>query len=143
MRGGEARRGDWARVGGERRGDVARSEAAVVEVERGGGPDAAPAGGDRGGAGGVLGGEARDDPAEERVGEPADAVLFVQREDGGRVGGGGRRRVRVRGGEGGRREVGEDGGEGFVHGGGGGGGRRRRREDGELVGSGKGSGEMA
>jgi hypothetical protein len=51
--------------------------------------------------------------------------------------------VRVRGGEGGRREVGEDGGEGFVHGGGGGGGRRRRREDGELVGSGKGSGEMA
>ncbi|BAS72986.1 Os01g0595725, partial [Oryza sativa Japonica Group] len=107
----DARRGDWARVGGERRGDVARSEAAVVEVERDGGPDAAPAGGDRGGAGGVLGGEARDDPAEERVGEPADAVLFVQREDGGRVGGGGRRRVRVRGGEGGRREVGEDGGE--------------------------------
>lgn len=46
MRGGEARRGDWARVGGERRGDGARSEAAAaVEAER------ASAGGDRGGVG--------------------------------------------------------------------------------------------
>lgn len=51
-----------------------REEVGVVEDERSGEPDGAPAVGQRGGARGVLDGEARDDVAEERVGEAAEAV---------------------------------------------------------------------
>jgi len=50
-------------------------EVGVVEDERRGGPDAAPAPGERGGARCVLGGEARHDVGEHRVREAADAVL--------------------------------------------------------------------
>jgi len=84
---GDAHGADGARV----RGDAARhgahdgdvgvpvgaEEVGVVDEERGGGPDAAPARGEDGGARGLLGGEARDDVGEERVREVADVVLAV------------------------------------------------------------------
>lgn len=50
-------------------------EVGVVEDERRGDPDAAPAPGERGGARCVLGGEARHDVGEHRAREAADAVL--------------------------------------------------------------------
>lgn len=79
LRGGEARGEDGARVGGERRGGGGEGESAgaVVKDERGGGPDMAPAGGEHGGAGSILDGEARDDVAKDRVGKAADAVRLV------------------------------------------------------------------
>jgi len=49
----------------------------VVDEERGSGPHAAPVRGERGGAPGVLGGEAVDDVGEERVREAADVILAV------------------------------------------------------------------
>lgn len=107
--GGEAGGGDRPRVGVESGGDGGRSHSSVVEVERSGGPEAAPAGGEGGGAGRVLGGEARDDVAEEQVGEAADAVVVIGGGGGGQGCGGGDR---------GRRKVGKDGGEGFFHDGG-------------------------
>ena len=72
--------GDGAPVGAEAQGAVVGlvrvlEEVGVVEDERRGGPDAAPARGERGGAGGVLDGEAGDDVGEQRVRQAADAVL--------------------------------------------------------------------
>lgn len=52
-------------------------EVVVDEDERGGAPDGAPAAGEHGGAHCVLDREARDDAAEERVWEGADAVDAV------------------------------------------------------------------
>lgn len=52
-------------------------EVRIVEDERRRMPDAAPAGGERGGAHGVLDGEVGDDFPAEVVGEGADAVLTV------------------------------------------------------------------
>lgn len=52
-------------------------EVRVGEGERRAAPDGAPAAGERGGARGVLGGEAGDDVAEEREGKGADAVFGV------------------------------------------------------------------
>jgi hypothetical protein len=71
-----------ARVGGEdaRYGDVERlrieKQVTVVEVERGGAPEAAPPGGEDLGARAFLGGEEGDDFPEDGVGEVADAVAF-------------------------------------------------------------------
>lgn len=73
-------------------------EVGIDEDERRRAPDPAPARGEHGGAGGVLGREAGDDVPEERVGEVADAVDAVGGGGaaGGDVGGGGDGRVRVR-----------------------------------------------
>lgn len=98
--GGEAGGSDRARVGVQRGGDGGRNESSVVEPEWGGSPEAAPAGGEDGGAGRVLGGEARDDVAEEHVREAVDAVIVI--------GGGGRGGRGCGGGDRGRREVGEE-----------------------------------
>ena len=65
---------------------VRREEVAVVEDKRSEAPEAAPARGERGGAGGVLDGEAGDDVAEEVVVEGADAVLAVVARRGGEGG---------------------------------------------------------
>ena len=62
--------------GGDAHG-VCRVEVRVVEDEWRGVPDAAPAGGERGGAHGVLDGEAGDAAPAEVVGESADAVHAV------------------------------------------------------------------
>ena len=63
--------GDGAPVGAEAQGAVGlvrvREEVGIVEDKRRGGPDAAPARGERGRAGGVLDGEAGDDVGEQRV----------------------------------------------------------------------------
>ena len=121
---GEAHAADGAAVGADGAGDgvggaepveaagagEGAEEVGVVEDERRGGPDAAPAPGERGGARGVLGGEARHDVGEHRVREPADAVLGAAAAvaagegagaTGGRVGRGG--------------EAGEDGTHDLLH----------------------------
>jgi hypothetical protein len=80
----------------------------VVEDERSGAPERAPARGERRGARGVLDGEEGDDAEEERVRERADEVLIGAATGGGEVGGeddlGGHGRV----GDAGGKEVGRD-----------------------------------
>jgi hypothetical protein len=85
--------GDGGSVGW---GPGAAGEVGVDEDERRRAPDPAPARGEHCGAGGVVGREAGDDVAEERVGEAADAVDAVGGGGvvGGEVGGGGDGRVR-------------------------------------------------
>jgi hypothetical protein len=74
--------------------EVPLNEVGVGEGERRAAPDGAPAAGKRGGAHGVLGGEAGDDVAENREGESAEAVLAggvgagARGEEGGGVDGG-------------------------------------------------------
>jgi len=73
--------------------DAGREDVGVDEGEGHGAPEAAPARGERGGARGVLCGEARHDVPEQCVGEEADAVDTVgwgPRGDGGGEGRGGR-----------------------------------------------------
>jgi len=54
--------------------DIDGEEVTDVEVERGGAPEMAPPGGEDLGAGGILGGEERDDLTQNGVGEEADSV---------------------------------------------------------------------
>jgi hypothetical protein len=70
-------------------------EVGVGEDERRREPESAPARGEHGGAGPVLGGEADEDAAEEVVGEAADAIdssVFLGGGGAGENGGGGGRR---------------------------------------------------
>jgi len=72
---GEAKAATGALVGGEDAGDGIDGEGvAAVKVERGGAPEMAPPGGEDLGAGGILGGEARDDLTQNGVAEAADSV---------------------------------------------------------------------
>ncbi|BAS88121.1 Os04g0208550, partial [Oryza sativa Japonica Group] len=80
-------------VGSAGGGGGGGEEVGVDEDERRGAPERAPAAGERGGARGVLDGEAGDDPAEERVGEGADAVDGVVRGERVEARGGGDGRV--------------------------------------------------
>nr|XP_051220969.1 formin-like protein 3 [Lolium perenne] len=73
---------------------AAGEQVGVDEGYRRGAPDAAPTRGEQGGAGGVLGGEAVDDLAEEGVGEVADAVDAAGGAGGTEAGRGGDWRVR-------------------------------------------------
>lgn len=84
--GGNAKAAAGARVDGNDIGinaskdvlvGVDGEEVLAVEVERRGAPDVAPPRLDDLGADGLLGGEERDDLAEDRVGEVADAVGSV------------------------------------------------------------------
>jgi len=62
-------------VGGEDAGDdIDGAKVTAVEVERGGAPEMAPPGGEDLGAGGILGGEERDDLTHNGVREAADSV---------------------------------------------------------------------
>jgi len=64
-----------APVGGEDAGDdIDGAKVTAVEVERGGAPEMAPPGGEDLGAGGILGGEERDDLTHNGVREAADSV---------------------------------------------------------------------
>lgn len=54
--------------------DGAAPEGVVVEVERGGGPEAAPAGGEEGGLGGLAGRQVGVDGGEQTVRQAADEV---------------------------------------------------------------------
>lgn len=56
---------------------AAEEEVGVVEDERGGREEAAPLGGEQGGARSVLGGEEGDDGGEDVVGQAADEVLVA------------------------------------------------------------------
>ena len=72
---GEAKVAAGAPVGGEDAGDdIDGAKVTAVEVERGGAPEMAPPGGEDLGAGGILGGEARDDLTQNGVAEAADSV---------------------------------------------------------------------
>ena len=84
---------DGGVVGG---GPGAAGEVGIDEDERRRAPDPAPARSEHGGTGGVLGREARNDVAEEPLGETADAIDAVGggREAGGEVGVGVDGRVR-------------------------------------------------
>jgi hypothetical protein len=62
-------------VGGEDAGDdIDGATVTAVEVERGRVPEMAPPGGEDLGAGGILGGESRDDLTQNGVAEDADSV---------------------------------------------------------------------
>ena len=75
---------EGAQVGGEDAGDggdvagvAAREEVVVLEDERCGAPNVVPAGGEHGGAGGILGGNAGHDILEKVVMKGADAVFMA------------------------------------------------------------------
>lgn len=90
------RAGARARARGPALGAAAGDELGVDEDKRRRPPEAAPARGERGGAGAVLGGEAGEDAAEEDVGEAADAIdpfAFFGGGGAGEGGGGGDRRL--------------------------------------------------
>jgi hypothetical protein len=54
--------------------DIDGAKVTAVKVERGGAPEMAPPSGEDLGAGGILGGEERDDLTQNGVGEEADSV---------------------------------------------------------------------
>ena len=79
--GGEVEAEGWARVLGEDLGDVGDAFTLIAgevtvgdEVEGRGAPEGSPPAGDGLRAGAILGGEQRDDGAEDGVGEGADEI---------------------------------------------------------------------